>query len=186
MQKNEKKNKKQVVIFDGPDGCGKTTIAKEFVKRHREFSYFKNKPTKKRIKKCTNEQLALIHLTEIELFLSFIKQLNCQLIVDRSYPSEIVYNRSLNRNANDKYLMKLDREHAKENVKIIICVKNNELLNDRLDNIFDNQTLRTIKKEYLKFAKQTKCKVLVMNTTNENLENQIKKIKKFIYEDRNI
>ncbi len=95
-------------------------------------------------------------------------------------------NRCLKRNANEKYLMKLDKEHAKENVKIIICVKNNKLLNDDLDLIFDNRLLRQVKKEYLKFAKQTKCKVLIMNTSNENLKNQLKKIKKFIYENRNI
>ena len=174
-----------LIIFDGPDGCGKTTIAKEFVRQHPEISYFKNTSEHNTIKTHTHEQLKLIHSVQIELFLSMIKQINCSVLADRSYPSEIVYSRCF-RTIDEDYAKKIDEEHAKIGVKLVFFIKEDHLLNDDEDKLFDNDSLRCIKQGFLQFAKETKCQNIIINTSDENLQKQIETLNNFIYENRNI
>ena len=176
---------KKLIIFDGPDGCGKTNIAHEFVRQHPEISYFKNTSEHKTIKTYTNEQLTMIHQVQIDLFLLFMKQINCNIIIDRGYPSEIVYSRCF-RSLNEEYAKKVDNAHAQLGVKLVFLIKDDELLNDDEDKIFDNKALRSVKKGFLHFATETKCENIIINTSDENLQKQIKKLNNFIYENWNL
>jgi len=166
----------KAVIFEGPDGCGKTHIAKAFVKRHVEFNYFKLKKDKVYVKDVSPDILKLGHELEAEFFISFVRQVKFNAAFDRNYPSEICYGRAF-RAIDEKYWRIVDLEHSKIGTKIILCIKNAK----RKDTLFTRKQVEKVQKEYMRFAKETKCKILVLDTTDENLKEQLKKIDNFVY-----
>lgn len=166
----------KAVIFEGPDGCGKTHIAKAFAERHVEFNYFKLKKDAAFVKEIPADVLKLGHELEAEFFTSLIKQVDLHVAFDRQYPSEICYGRAF-RKINEKYWKEIDLEHSKIGTKIIICIKNNK----RKDSLFNEEQIKIVEKEYLRFANETYCDVLILNTEDENISEQLKKIDNFVY-----
>lgn len=172
----ESNNYPNAIIFEGPDGCGKTHIAQAFAARHPEYTYFKLKKDKSRVTDLPKEILRVCHEEEAEFFTSLLSQVRINVALDRNYPSEICYGRAF-RSINEEYWKEVDTQHAVLGTKIIICVKENK----RDDDVFSKDDVSKVQEEYIKFARNTACNVLLLDTSNENLEEQMQKIDQFVY-----
>ena len=74
----------------------------------------------------------------------------------------------------------IDKRLAKMNTHIVICYKNKDKYQEDDKNYLEMSKYTKLKKEYRAFSKKSKCKILFLNTSDEKLEKQIKKILKFI------
>ena len=165
--------KYNIIIFEGIDGTGKTNISKELSKRI-NYKYLKFKPESNR---WFDPEIDLIYGVRKELF--YLKEFNLKVILDRHFPSEYVYSQVYNRPFLEKLLRKVDLEFKKLKTLIIICVKNIKNYEDELLK-FDDETYKKIKDKFVEFSKWTKCNVILFDTTNEDLENQMKRILNYL------
>ena len=166
----------KIIIFEGTDHCGKTTIAQEFCKAHPEYQYFKIKQEHLDIKETDPNVLAHAHLLQLNFFLELAKQVDFRIVMDRFYPSEIVYG-SLFREVNVKELLKFDRIFAALNTHIVLVEKSDDELEDAL---WTREQLIAIKDSYRLFFTDTKCKTICLNTDSEDLQWELNEIDKFI------
>lgn len=171
--------KQKVLIIEGPDRCGKTTIGCE-LKKHLNIPYFKNSDEHKYFLSDPSYFKNAVKYVDT-YFASYLKQSNASVILDRSYPSEWVYSRVFNRSTYDDVLNELDESHSKLGTKIIITYKNNyDDTNDQYQSI--NENILKIHNQYIEFSKWTKCDHLLLNVDDKNCEIQINKIKAFLGE----
>jgi len=169
--------KQQVIIFEGPDGCGKTNISQAlseminvpYFKNTSEWEFFENDPS------------YFINALSYgdPYFLSYLKQTGAGVILDRSYPSEWVYSKVFNRETNNAALEFIDEKYAELGTKIIIPFRND------YTNVVDQFTSVTPEKlieidaGYRSFAKWTKCETLFVNVDDENLDRELFEILNF-------
>lgn len=174
------KEKKSIVIFEGPDSTGKTSIAKAFVKKHPEFQYFKVKKEKQYVAKLKPKAIQEMHEHELRFFYEMASQIDFNVIMDRSYPSEYVYGK-LFRKIDENFILQQDKKFGKLGVKIVILTKPDAMLSD---NLFNRKQLVQVKEGYIQFAKKTRCKLLVMDTSDRNIDSQLAKLEGFIYKSQ--
>lgn len=165
-----------ILIIEGTDSCGKTSIAKEFCKQNNNYEYFKVKQEQMHIEKLDPLVLKHAHELQMNFFYELARQTTQNIVMDRFYPSEYVYG-SLFRKIDEQKLWEFDEMFASLDTKIIICVKEDDKLEDRL---WSKEQLIAIKKKYQEFAKKTKCKVLILQTDSEDLKDQLNKIDTFL------
>lgn len=173
-------NKQRIIIFEGVDGAGKTTIAKELSKKIK-IPYFRHDVDRSIYfqNRIPNEMLFFAH----DRFTQFFEKTNYSLICDRGYPSTLVYNqvfghRKLDENEFSK-IIELDDRYSKLNAKIIICFKELNLSQFTDEYVMFKKT-KAILNEYIIFQQWSNCKILPLDTTDEDLRSQLKMIIKFI------
>lgn len=168
-------NDQQIIIFEGLDMSGKTTILNA-------LSGVLNIPAYKEIRqeKWYDHVIDLLYAEEARLQL--IEQIGFSIIFDRSYPSEFVYAHSYGRQTIDDKIWEFDERYAKLGAKIIICSKDSSKFQDDKTALIDRDKYTTIASNYYVFSRMTKCKVLQLDTSSENLEWEINKILEFIKE----
>ena len=90
-------NPQQVIIFEGPDGCGKSNIA-QALSDHLGIHTFKNEAEWEHFPKGekTDYFLNAIRFAHPHL-LEYFRQTKTSVILDRAYPSELVYSKIFNR-----------------------------------------------------------------------------------------
>ena len=167
----------QVVIFEGPDRCGKTEIGQALSVRM-GYSYLKNKNEEFYFKQPYLFPLA----AEIEgrYLLNFLNQVRFQhsgIILDRSMPSEWVYAQVYNRSYSD-FVWDFDSEMAAQGGKIVYCYKDH--YSDYHDDLVDFSEIDVIKKLYMEYLSRTKMPVLYLKTDDENLGRQLSEIESFL------
>lgn len=165
------KNKQTIIIFEGHDKSGKSTIAKELSKRI-EVPIFKVV----RDNYKWDPDINLKYLTEGVT--QFIEQSGTSIILDRWHPSDFMYNCLFNRENPTKKIFDIDERLAKLGALIVVCYKSEHAYEvDEEDKDFVNPTMYTdMTNLYRVFSRHTKCRVLFINTTNQDLEEQIKVI----------
>jgi AAA+ ATPase superfamily predicted ATPase len=166
-----------IIIFIGPDNSGKTTIAKKLAKEL-DVSYFKNSLEQYSFRK--NDFSALLEIGA-PLTLSLIHQSklkNSVIILDRFTPCEYAYSKTYNRTTNEKLIWQIDKDLYSLNGYIIYCYK--DIYENFSDHLIKSSELGTIKYYYEEYLKQTIVPYLKLNTTDQNLENQINQIKQFL------
>ena len=116
-------NDSRLIIFEGPDGCGKSNIA-EAISQLLNVPIFKNEdewqhfPEKDKSTYFINAiRYAHPHL------LSFIKQTKTSVILDRAYPSEYVYSKIFERETDFKAIKSCDLACKQLKAKIFIFVR---------------------------------------------------------------
>jgi len=166
-----------IIIFDGPDNCGKSTIAKALIKRLDAHSYFKIKQDKIHLNTYNPETLKTAHELQLDFFTQLAKQSNMNIVMDRFHPSEYVYG-SLFRKIDEEIFWHYDKLLAEAGVKIIIPIKPDRYLEDEL---WTNEQLIKIKEKFMEFADKTACPVLLLRTEDEDLEDQLNRINKFLH-----
>lgn len=168
-----------IIIFDGPDNCGKTSIAKALVEKcFTSHAYFKIKQDKIHLNKYNPDTLKTAHELQLDFFAQLAAQSKMNIVMDRFHPSEYVYG-SLFRKIDEEVFWHYDKMLGEAGVKIVIPIKSDEFLEDDL---WTRDQLIAIKQKFMEFSEKTACQVLVINTEDEELEEQLAKITKFLYE----
>ncbi len=161
-----------IILCEGHDASGKTTISKE-LSRLIEYPYFKYKWTTKNT--ITNKDVhELVNYVVCDYSLRLLHISNTNIIIDRHYPSEWVYG-STYRNLDIKTLDNIDQFFSKINGILVICYKTE--IKTKINEFLSINEIEKIRNKYFEFGKYTKCKnILFLDTTDENLEEQTKKI----------
>lgn len=170
----------RVIIFDGPDMCGKSNIARELSQRI-GVPYFK----------ASSEHETFLHrqsrfIDQLEhadpRVLDFLKQTGHSVIFDRAYPSEWVYSKLLDRPTNMPVLHELDRGYAAIGAKLIVCVRSSYAgITDDIQPKFTQEVLEKQDALYRQFAGGwTLLDNLVLDTSSEDLPAQITTIREFL------
>lgn len=166
-----------IIIFEGVDNCGKTTIATELARKLKGYQYFKIKQDRLYVEKIDPEVLKQSHLLQMNFFHELARQVDFKIIMDRFYPSEYVYG-SLFRTIDQKKLWEFDGLFARLGAKIIILQKKDEGLEDE---IWSKEQLIAIRNKFAEFADWTECEVLLLDTDSEDLDSQLEQIIKFVF-----
>ena len=176
---DERLNKKQhVIIFDGPDVCGKTEMAKE-LSRLIKVPYFKNENEWKYFEADPNYFKNALSYGDT-FFYSYLKQTCSSVILDRSYPSEWVYSKAFLRVTNEEALKAVDTLAYGVNTKIIIPYRTSyDGLEDQFSSITPSR-LDEIEQLYREFIGWTSCDTLLLNVDAEDLDAEIFQILKFV------
>ena len=177
----ESVKKQRIIIFEGPDGCGKTNMAMAlskilgipYFKNSAEWDFFEKDPTY--FKNCITYGAPFL--------LSYFQQSKASVIEDRGHPSEWVYSRVFNRETNDEILESVDQKYAALGTKIIVPVRSTySNVIDQFDSV-DTEKLNKIHNTYMEFLEWTVCETLVINVDDENLDREIKEIMHFLGEE---
>lgn len=169
-------NDKKIIIMEGHDLAGKSTIARACCRIY-GFQYFKHHGQAKHFKE--NNFLQAMKY-EMDYFIDFLQQVEIEsgIIIDRCTPSEFAYSHAFERETDEEYLIKVDEEFSKLGAIIIYCYKD-KIINYE-DHLIPESKIEKIKEGYEKYFNLTKMPVLKLNTTDENLYDQINAIKNFI------
>lgn len=170
--------KQKVILFEGPDRCGKTEISKE-LSRITGVPYFKNEAEKIHFRNMGGADFATSTKFVEPYFASYLVQTRASVIMDRCYPSEYAYSSVFSRNTDIELLRRVDEVYAQLDARIIICKRSSYIgMSDDQFDVIDEYVMRNIDDAYEYFAKHfTKCKVAFVNVDDENLRNEISQIR---------
>lgn len=167
-----------VVIFDGPDKCGKTEMATE-LSRRLGIPYFKNTAEWDAFAKSPDYFANAMKYGD-DYFYRFLRDTGISCILDRSYPSEWVYSRVYKRKTFGDALKKVDTIASSFGTKIIIPYRSSYLgMKDDIHEIGEEELVE-LHREYNAFSKWTRCDALNLCVDDENLEREISEICKFL------
>lgn len=165
----------KIIVFEGPDNSGKTTIAKH-VSEIADIPYYKN--PRERMLKAKGE-IGLVTKYAGLWFADFLQQVPISVIVDRHYISEWVYTLVEERERDEDLLREMDILFEKAGAYIIICTK--QVYEGYTDELTPNNLLLPLAKMYQEFAHWSVNKrILYIDTTDQDLDTQCEKIKNFI------
>jgi len=164
----------QIIHFIGADNSGKTTIANK-LSNILDIPYFKNEYNFF----ISHENRIGILKAASELEYNLINCLKCSYIRDRSYICEYVYSKVYNRFTDFAYLIELDKLYKLLNLKIIYTFKTQ--YNTFEDEYVKINEVNKLNKYYREFInKITINNVLVLDTTDEDIEKQLFLINNFL------
>lgn len=165
-------NKQQIIIFEGHDMSGKTTIAKQLSAKL-NIPYFKHNKNGA----WWDPIVSLLYSSEP--ILQLIEQTGMNIIIDRFHGSEYAYSKAFNRQSLPEIVQKIDNRFAEMNAKIIICEKDSIAYQEDDGHIAPVDKYDSIKEAYRDFARHSACDVLILDTTTETLDLQIEQICQF-------
>lgn len=154
--------------MEGPDKVGKSTIAKELSKVL-DIPYFKFTAHDY----WDKSEYELATKFDQPFLAELLRQTGYSMIIDRGYPSEYAYGKTFNRNVDLDLIGKLDKMFSNLNTTIVYCEKVN---NEEKDERFDIDKYNMLKFNYTQFFIVTKCKHIYLDTTDQDLNKQVKEI----------
>jgi thymidylate kinase len=177
------RHKQTVLIFEGPDRCGKTNISKELSKRLK-IPYYKNSVEIDKFG-ILDDEYFIKASRFIDTYMSdFIHQTKMSIIFDRNYPSEYVYPRVFNRKQDISILQKIDEMHAKIGTRIIIPFRTSYAgIVDPVHPQINENRLRELDDLYEEFSLWSKCEVLRLNVDDEDLHREVNEVLAFLDDD---
>lgn len=171
--------RQRVVIFGGPDRCGKTTIAKE-LSRNTGIPYFK--PTNQG-HFARNDPSVFEHQTrwgETKL-LDFIIQTKASAIMDRGFPCDYAYSKVLGRQTAWDSIDALDEGYAELGALLVITLKTNYTgMADDQWAVINEEKLKRLDNAYRVYAKSSKMRTLILETDDQNLKKQIEAVMMYL------
>ena len=152
-----------VLVFDGPDGSGKTTLAKN-IAQGLNLPYHKN-PYEHGEWKHPERYKLMLRYTDLYFF-TYLKNSGSNVVLDRAWTTEWVYSQVFNRGNDFEFLSKLDdlMTQIPESVLIITTRDNLPIKGDELEGLDDKWM--QIRDKYEELSKWTKNKVIYINTEN--------------------
>jgi thymidylate kinase len=160
------KNKQQIVIMEGADMMGKSTIA-EALSKKLSVPIVKIK----RHEKWFDPMIDLIYAGETHCQLA--EQTGYSFIYDRLFPSEYAYSRAYGRATSHDKILSIDERYAAMGAVVVVCYKNAKAYQEDDKGIIDVAKYTQLTDWFKEFKKISKCKVLMLDTTDENLEAQL-------------
>tara|TARA_B100000700_G_C15034356_1_gene852104 strand:- start:648 stop:1166 length:519 start_codon:yes stop_codon:yes gene_type:complete len=164
----------QLIIFEGPDMCGKTEIAQAVSDRLNVPVY--KSGLEHDLFHCKNAQYLVLKYGNYEM-IKLLETTNANVIFDRFFPSEWVYSQVYDRTRDLELVMKYDKYWASLGGKIIWLDKPQM---DGEDELIDSSRYNEIRQKYKQYMSLTDCDVFRLDTTDRNLEKQVNKICNFI------
>lgn len=160
----------RVIIFDSPDGTGKTNIAKSFALRHK-VPYFKFNREHDYWRKGMFKTALEFDQTYL---LQLLQQTRLDVIIDRAWPSEWVYSKVFRRETNISLLKELDEEYSKLGAWIVVPLRD-DYSENRLDEVVPSQRLDELHDVYNEFCEWTQCNTLriYVDSYGNNLNDEI-------------
>ena len=151
--------KQQIILLEGADKTGKTTLGKElsarlgipYFKYTNEHNYWREGKFKEALE---YDQTYLLEL---------LKQTGHSMIIDRSWPSEYVYSKIFNRETNFDLLAMLDAEYALLGAMIVITMRKS-VCNWEKDELVSQCQSIAIQNEYQSFARHSSCNSISIYT----------------------
>jgi len=168
--------RQELIIFEGPDMCGKTEIAQAVSERIGVPVY--KSGLEHDLFHCKNAQYLVLKYGNYEM-IKLLDTTSSSVIFDRFFPSEWVYSQVYERTQDLELCMQYDEYWANLGGKIIWLDKQ-EMDGD--DELIDKSKYNEIRQKYKNYMSQTKCEVFYLDTTDRNLEEQVNKICKFLKE----
>lgn len=165
---------KQIIAFiEGVDMVGKTTITKALSEKLGILSY-----REERQDRWHDHAIDLLYSGEARF--QMVKQLKLNVIFDREYPSEYAYSQAYGRETFVEKIFDYDKRYAELGSKIIYLYKRKGYQQKDETNLIELEKYDDIKKAYKDFLSKTKCEHLLLDTSDENLEEQLNTICKFL------
>lgn len=147
-----------IIILDGPDGCGKTEIAKGLSEKL-GIPYYKFSAEKENwVKGDFLNELRFGERRQVQLF----QQIGMSAVIDRGYPSEIVYSQVFKRETDRDFLNWVDEQYAAMGTKIILP-RREDYSKNREDDIIPHEKLQEIHNRYIMFGGWTRCETIPIN-----------------------
>lgn len=168
-----------VIIFDGPDGCGKTNIATELSKQL-GVPYFKNKREAKYFENDPGYFIKALKYGD-PYFCSYLQQTHASVILDRSFPSEWAYSQAFGRETNMDMLRMVDGLYAGIGAKIIIPYRSSYAEVNDVFKAIDEPALVKLDGLYREFVKWTTCDVKMICVDDEDLGREMAEIIPFVH-----
>lgn len=171
--------RQHVIIFDGPDMCGKTNIAQELAYKT-GITYFKNNLERDAF--VSEPQYFSNASKYVDTYMSnFLYLTKISVIFDRNYPSEYVYPVVFNRQRNLDVLRHIDEIHAKIGTVIVIPYRTSfaNIIDDVHNNITET-LLKQIDDLYIEFCDWTRCRTYRLCVDDQNLNREVNDIINFI------
>lgn len=172
--------KQVVVIFDGPDRCGKTNISKAFAWRY-GIPYFKNES--ERTYFDVPDTTYFTNATKyIDSYMaSFLLKTGTSVILDRAWPSEFAYPRVFNRKQDMGILREIDRRWSWLDTRIVITHRSSYVgICDQVHDRITSDKLQLLDEVYHEFADWTMCKTLLLNVDDEDLTRELSLVENFV------
>ena len=176
-----------IIVFEGHDRSGKSSISRALSEKLHTTRF-----KMERVDRFWDPHINLRYV--VDGLLQLFEQTKMPIIIDRWIPSDYVYGKLFNRDVNQATLDKYDERMVKLNTLYIHCFKDvSEFIVDEEDKDLhtpaDYPRMIEYYNEY--FKTRTKCPCLELNTSSQNLEEQLELIMnaiiKYKHEDtRNI
>lgn len=155
-QKPQTRDQK-IVIFEGPDNCGKTCIA-QGLSLDLKVPYYKMPHEAANWKGGTfKEELRHGEMRQVEL----LKQMKSDVVIDRGHPSEWVYSQVFGRETDMEMLRKVDDEYARMGTYIVILLRHDYDIGLK-DELVPQEKLQSLHDKYLEFSKWTSCDCVIL------------------------
>jgi|TARA_Y100000310_G_scaffold309357_1_gene353370 thymidylate kinase len=162
------------IIFEGPDGCGKTTLSQIISDIYNIPVY--TSPHRHKIDK--NETLLLNILKwGIPEQLQLIQTCDSKIIYDRFFPSEFVYSSVYKRKTDKNLIFKYDKWWNDLDGVIIFLDKPCMEVNDHL---VEKKYYQQIRKKYQEYKELTVCPHITIDSTSESVQEQLTQILKLL------
>ena len=160
----------RVIIFDSPDGTGKTNMAQALSERT-GISYFRMASQHDNWRAGKFKTALEFDQTYIS---EFLRQTKLSVIIDRAYPSEWVYSRVYNRETNLEVLRLVDDTFASFGTTIVIPLRR-DYRGSREDEVVEQSMLPRLHDAYLDFEKWTRCKtcILYVDELNDDIQEEL-------------
>jgi thymidylate kinase len=141
-------------IFDGPDRCGKTTQIQNLKNYLEDQGHLVHLFKYSKIRGPDIESRSKLYYTEIFDLINYVTNQNMNLIIDRSFASEVVYS-PLYRDYSGDYIYELEEKykHLMNKITSFICIDAPENLIERDDGWSHSIDLDKKKDEIARFIK---------------------------------
>lgn len=160
----------KIVVFDSPDGTGKTNIS-QALSRELKVPYFRMDSQHDNWRKGRFKDALEFDQTYLA---SFLKQTKTNVIIDRAYPSEWVYSRVYKRKTNDEVLKQVDAEFARMGAYIVVPLRR-DYSKSREDEVVTPEKLKPLHDKYLEFCEWTRCSTIqiYVDDFNDDINKQL-------------
>lgn len=175
------KIKQRVIIMEGTDRTGKTNIAKA-LSECLEIPIFKAQVQKKFFMGDRSQFLPFLQYGETTLA-DFLEQTGTSVILDRNWPSEIVYSEYFNRPTNATITTQLDEAYARMGALIVVCTRLSGYAGfvDEDDLSIKEEQITAIDRLYKKRISQVKTRTMFLDTSDEDLHRELREIVAKLY-----
>ena len=167
--------KQRIVFVVGPDRCGKTEISNALSEA---MSAPRFKASSEHDTYLNHQDRFLQQLRVIEpRMVDFLKQTGHSVIFDRGYPCEWVYSQVLKRETDMKVLNEVDAAMAEMGAHVVVCRRSSyKGIVDDIDPTTKEERLQQLDNAYVDFSRWTKCRTLLLNVDDEDLDREIEEI----------